>query len=141
MIRALARKRPPSAAEVDALALFQTLSELSIEAAEAVEANDGETLLRILAERARIMERTEELLALLNEELVRPGSDSAPSEAAGALLEAARELATLDSSLRTAIGAQRDALGRDLNALESGGAARSAYGGRQRGRDTINVVR
>ncbi len=141
MIRALARKTPQSSVGADALALIQTLTELSAEAAAAVEANDGETLLRILAERARIMERTEELLAQLGAEIGSPADEAARSEATAALLDAARELAALDARLRTAIGIQRDELARDLNALESGGAARSAYGGRQRGRDTINVVR
>lgn len=133
MIQTLAYRRSRSATTMDALALYQTLAELSVEATGAAEENDGETVLRILAERVRIMERSEELVGRLLEE-GNPASTAA-------VLDAARELASLDASLRDAIGRQRDALGRDLTALENGGVARSAYGGLQRGRDTINVVR
>lgn len=133
MIHTLAYRRSRSATTMDALALYQTLAELSVEATGAAEANDGETVLRILAERVRIMERSEELVGRLLEE-GNPASTAA-------VLDAARELASLDASLRDAIGRQRDALGRDLTALENGGVARSAYGGLQQGRDTINVVR
>lgn len=131
---------PQSAAESEALAAFRTLGELSEEAVAAVEAGDSEDVLRILAERARIMERVDDLIVRV---MTDPGSRArtAASGAPTSLVQAARRLATLDAALRTAVATHRDALSRDLNALEGGGAARSAYGVKQRARDTINVMR
>lgn len=129
-----------SAAEAEALAAFRTLGELSVEAAVAVEAGDSEAVLRILSERARIMEHLDALIERVMRDAGSPAT-TAPSGAPTSLLHAARQLAILDASLRTAMATHRDSLSRDLNALENGGAARSAYGGAVRGRDTINVMR
>lgn len=131
---------PRSAAEGEALAAFRTLGELSVEAVGAVEVGDSESVLRILAERARIMERVDDLIVQV---MTEPGSraSTAASGAPTALVHAARHLAGLDAALRAAVAAHRDALSRDLNALDSGGAARSAYGGRPRSRETIDVTR
>lgn len=140
MIRALDSDASDSAAEANALALFRRLEKLSLEAVAAVQDNAGDTLLRILAERSRIMERADDLM-------VRVMAGSGPTSRAAAprgprsLIEATRRLAKLDDNLRAAIETQRDALAHDLNVLDNGGAARSAYGGKQRGSDTINVVR
>lgn len=140
MILESTQPAPQSTAEGEALAAFRTLGELSVEAAVAVEAGDSEAVLRILAERARIMERVDDLIVRV---MTDPGSRArtAASGAPTSLVQAARQLSILDASLRNAVATHRDSLSRDLNALESGGAARSAYGGRLRGPDTINVMR
>lgn len=124
--------------------LLRRLEDLSKRALEAVEELDLDSLQRILQERAKIIERADRVLAKAREEervLAGPTVQRAVAGGARALLEAALQLQTHDKALLLALASSRDTIAQDLSALENGGAARSAYGPKQRGRGAIDLVR
>jgi hypothetical protein len=109
----------------------------------AVEAADAETLIDILEERALIIESVDNLLLNLPKRVEDPTSRgrSRSADPALELYREATELEASDANLALALASRRDQLARELEALDHGETARSAYEPKRRGRENINVVR
>jgi hypothetical protein len=127
-------------AAIEGIALFRRLSELSEEAMNAVDAADADTLIHILEERARIIEAVDCLLLNLPSRSERP-RETPEGATLEELYRGASLLEAADASLALALASRRDQLAREIDALEQGETARTAYEPRRRGRDNLNVVR
>ena len=113
--------------------LFDRLIEISLTALEALQDEDLEQFDRCMADRQMLLEH----------------HSSTPSEMIASdlpadrprLLDMARRLEDIDARLALAVTSRRDEITLQIEAVDNGGAARSAYSGGTQGRGLIDIVR
>ena len=116
------------------LETLRHLLALSARALAAVESGDVGDLDRVMAER-------EERIAAAGAGVQPPSGKRSGAAARGELLRVANQLRDADHRLSLALASRRDEFAHDLEALDSGKAARSAYQPSRRPRGQVNIVR
>jgi hypothetical protein len=136
----------PSHLADDTRALLERAGRLSAEALAAVDAGDGDEVLRLLLERGKVLERSDACLRRLRtirDDLARL-SGPAASAVDGVLAELRGVASALEppgTRLMLALESERDRLGRELDQIESDGAVRTAYGQKPGAARHLDVVR
>lgn len=120
--------------EVASAETFERLLVLSVQALEALESGDLDAVGPIFDER-------EKTIAESGVDGEAPGRSRPATRRSAPTAELAEQLKRADARLALALASRRDEIGRDLEALQSRGPARTAYGPRGRAASSINIVR